>query len=242
MISALLYDGDKNEIKKIRSFCRDAVARMGEERLEIRETETIRDLREHLDGQTAPDAAVVDVVAGDGIPAAGLIRSNSDKSEMMVIADTTVSPMAYMTPAIRAASLLLRPYTDQMAEDTFGGFFRALFARREEGEDESFVIENQDGKQLVPFPDICFFEIREKRLYARTRSREYSRYGTLDQLVTELPDYFLRCHRSYVVNTKMIRKIRMTEGLIYLDHDLDVPLSRKYKTAIKEFIHALHER
>jgi hypothetical protein len=43
--------------------------------------------------------------------------------------------------------------------------------------------------------------------------------------LTELPSYFLRVHRSHLVNTKMIDRLQLAEGA--------VPVSRRIKPGVR---------
>ena len=55
-----------------------------------------------------------------------------------------------------------------------------------------------------------------------------SGYGKLDEIQEKLPEQFIRCHQSYIVN---IEKIQFLSGKeIILDDDTVIPVSRnKYK-------------
>ena len=64
---------------------------------------------------------------------------------------------------------------------------------------------------------------------------EYGFYLTMDRLAEELPEQFLRCHRSFIVNSRKIRKIMLSQNLIGLEDGFDIPLSRSYKAVLKGF-------
>ena len=71
------------------------------------------------------------------------------------------------------------------------------------------------------------------------KEKEYSQYGTLDAIQRELPDEFMRCHRSFVVNTGYINRVKLSENMIYLENEMTVPLSRSYKQDIKQYVRSL---
>ena len=165
-------------------------------------------------------------------------RVSPHPDEIMIMADMSVSPMQYMTPAIRAASLLLRPFSGEQLRAVCGDFFencrKELFGDRTE---KNFLVENSDGKTMLPYSSIFYFEAREKKIFVRTKTAEYGIYDTIDRLQQDLPEEFVRCHRGFVINSALIEKVKLSENLIYMKNDILVPLSRSYKSAIKELLH-----
>ena len=75
-------------------------------------------------------------------------------------------------------------------------------------------------------------------MYARLslEDRKSAVYDSIENLQTVVPDWFIRCHRSYLVNTRKIRKVKMSEGLIEMEGGAVVPLSRTYKQDLKRLI------
>ena len=51
----------------------------------------------------------------------------------------------------------------------------------------------------------------------------------------KLPENFLRCHRSYIVNMSKVTAVKVSQSLIEVQDNLQVPLSRSYKRAVKEY-------
>ena len=60
-------------------------------------------------------------------------------------------------------------------------------------------------------------------------------YRKLDDVHKELPDYFLRCHQSYLVNMKHIACMRQLR--LELDDGRIIPVSRpRYQEAKERFL------
>ena len=102
------------------------------------------------------------------------------------------------------------------------------------GQEESLVIETREGRTYVPLAQIYYFEAREKRVYVRLKKQEMAFYETMEHLEERLPDYFVRCHRSFIVSRQRIRKVMLSKSLIELEQGMQIPLSRSYKPAFKE--------
>ena len=94
---------------------------------------------------------------------------------------------------------------------------------------KTLLIETKKGIYSLMIKNICYIE-SEKRLikYHMDEQRCESGYGKLDEIQEKLPEQFIRCHQSYIVN---IEKIQFLSGKeIILDDDTVIPVSRnKYK-------------
>lgn len=167
------------------------------------------------------------------------VRKQFEAAELLIVAESTVSPMEYLTPDIRAASLLIRPFGKKQAADVLREFFCSVCSGRSGEEERVIVVENRQGKISVPVNQIYYAEVRERKVFLRLRTKEYGQYTTMENIMGLLPDYFLRCHRSYAFNARYLERIRLSENTVYLRHGIQVPLSRSYKPALKEYVNGL---
>jgi DNA-binding LytR/AlgR family response regulator len=70
------------------------------------------------------------------------------------------------------------------------------------------TIKTQDGWIPVPFSNVIYFEAKEKRIYVNTVEHKGTHKYSLQEFEFILPkDYFIRCHRSYIVNVNHIKEI-----------------------------------
>ena len=114
-------------------------------------------------------------------------------------------------------------------------FYEQLPAVREQQESQRNVlwIKNREGTFRIPFEQIYYLEAREKKVFVRTRQEEFGVGETIERLAEQLPENFVRCHRSFVVNEEHITQIRLSENLLYLGKELFVPISRTCKERFK---------
>lgn len=82
---------------------------------------------------------------------------------------------------------------------------------------------------------IYYIEAREKKIFIRTKQEEYGFYDTIENMEKKLPENFLRCHRSYIVNMSKVTAVKLSQSLIEIQNELQVPLSRSYKKTVKEY-------
>ena len=240
MVAMILYMKKETEQTYLKKLSKDATAYFSEEVLDLKSIGNAEDVMRYLNQVQILDLACMDVTNADDIYLLKKIREQYGQSEIFLIADREISPMKYLTPDIRAASLLLRPYKEKQCQQVVQDFFRSFYRSRENLEEKKiFVMENQEGKTLIPFEQIYYIEVRERKVFIRLKNKEYSRYDSLEHILKSFPNTFLQCHRSFAFNTERFDSVKLSENTICLENDIMVPLSRSYKPAIKEFLHGL---
>lgn len=235
MVSMLIYDRMEKELRRLREEVKKQAAYLGDEYWNIMSSGTWQDMEEYEKTFELLDTACMDITGQDDIVHAEELRKKYEEMFLLLIADTGVSPRRYVRPQIMAASLLIRPFDDREISRVMKEFLQAYLYHREKRQGwDSFVIESKDGKIYIPYDKIYYLEAREKKLYVLTDREEYDFYGIMDKIEGELPAYFMRCHRSFIVNTRKIEKVSLSRNIIFLSEDRDVPLSRTYKASLKE--------
>ncbi len=220
MPCVLIICPDKREGGRLEELFRRAAARCTDAPLEC----AVCPAPEHGSGW---DVCCVDV--SGGAHTAETARAANPAAFLILIAPPELSPMEYLRPSILAAGLLLRPYTDEQA---YGLALQAL--RPSESGQGSFRVETREGAQLVPYRTILYFEAREKKISLVTERGEYWFYDTMDSLEERLPPEFIRCHRGFIVRRDRIARLQLSRGVLYLDGGEPLPVSRTYRTVVKE--------
>ena len=105
------------------------------------------------------------------------------------------------------------------------------------GEDEDdgsvFPVKSGAETRLLRTCDIFFFEAQGRKVALRTRAQEISFYSNFEQLTSQLPDTFMRCHRGYIINTRKMKAVNFAESIILLSDGSNVPFSRSYRDAAR---------
>lgn len=235
MISLLAFSKIKTEIQYIKKNTVSIGAYLSEDQWRVYGFLDIEGVKEFLNKKSLIDISCVDVTEKNGVAVAEQIRKSNGDVFMILIADSSVSPVTYIKPTIMASSLLLRPISEDALRDVLKdvmGEYLKKFCRDKAG--ENFVIDNRDGRQLIPYDRIVYFESRDKKIFLNVGGEEYSFYDTLDHIEEELSTDFIRCHRSFIVAKSYIKKILLSQNLVLLKNDYQIPLSRTYKSVFKE--------
>ena len=129
------------------------------------------------------------------------------------------------------SDFLVRPLS---GERLMYGVKRAIRELMEEDED-CFAVQVKGAIFKMYARDILYFESQKRILTLYGKEGNFVTYRKLDDVQKELPDYFLRCHQSYLVNMKRIACMRQLR--LELDDGRIIPVSRpRYKEAKERFL------
>ena len=234
MIVMFTYSRSRQEIKAISALGEDIASILSEEDWDFPCCCSMPEFIDYLNTNPSVDISCVDVESKGAVSSAGRLRELNPDMYLILLTSPEVSPATYIRPNILAGSLLMRPLSKPMIKTVLNEAFREYLNSFYGGSDSSFIVKNNDGRRLVPYKNIVFFESRNKKIYLNTGTDEMSFYDTLDNLDDRLGDEFIRCHRSFIVSKLHIKRIVLSKNIIETDCGFSVPLSRSYKTALKE--------
>ena len=178
---------------------------------------------------------VCDVTTEGIIPLLEQIREKNTEMKLVLVADNSVSPVSYIRPSILPTALLWRPLQADSTRDTLWDVMQTIPAETENAAAaaDAFAVEVRGCLRQIPYQEILFFEASNKRLNLHTRRKVITFPGTLEKLMEQLPQDFIRVHKSFIVNRKAILQIQFGQNLIMLEEGLTVPVSRSYKSELK---------
>ncbi len=214
MIRALIADDEKLARERLAGFLQhmDDVSVVGEA---CDGLETVRLIEE-----TAPDLVFLDVQM-PGLDGFGVLRSLA--STPRVIFATAFDEYAIKAFEVEAVDYLLKPFSRARITEAVRRVRADLSARapapefrelleRLSARERRFLqqVPVHRGKQILilPAPDILWFEVEFRLVYAHVDSDRYMTNFTLKQLEERLdPELFFRAHKSRLVNLQKIRAV-----------------------------------
>lgn len=231
MVSIISYSSSADELKLLEKSSREAMAITTDDDCKIYSFSDMNKLMLFLRENSLLDILYFDVTTGNSIELLEKIRQDNKNTAILIIADISVSPITYMKPGIMASSLLLRPMDNKNTVYVIEEIIRSL--NRNNDKKDMFILRSKEGNIRVPYSSILYFEAREKKIFLNTEYKEYAFYGTLESLSKSLPDDFMRCHKGFIINSSLIRRIALSNNEIELIHQRIIPISRSYKPDIK---------
>lgn len=235
MVNMLAFDKKAEDLEKLVLTVRELIAYYSEDKWNLESISRLELLHKYFEEKPVIDLACYDVSEKLNIDFLRRIRKNGyGDMLLMLLADGRMSPMEYIKPEILASELLIKPYTREELRNKVRDLLSVYCNKTaDENSGNIFVIETKDGKTRIPYRQIYYFEAREKKIFARTRKLEHPFYQTLEELESRLPEEFIRCHRSYIVNWKLVEKVDFSNGEMLLADDVYVPFSRMYKAKLR---------
>lgn len=122
---------------------------------------------------------------------------------------------------------LVKPVDNRKIEEVVGSAIEAV--RREDV--RSLIIQTRDGIEKVKVDDIWYIESIKRNIIIHELDRQISYIKKLNEVEKLLPDYFLRCHQSFLVNADKVK--RLESGGFILLNDMRIPISRMRYSEIK---------
>lgn len=231
----LIYDRVKAEVDLIR----DQMSLIEEDNyaFSIHKAETLQELIVRVSELETVSLYCSDFDAG-GEKAVRLVKDRNPKSSVVVIVDRETSPVQYVRPSIEARGLILRPISKNQVAGILQEVVDDLKAREREQifNNEIFTFQTRDGTIRVPYSKILYFEARNKKIVVCTGRTETEFYSTLDSLQTQVPDYFIRCHKGYIINKLLVSLVKLGQNEVQLLGGFNIPVSRSYKALVKEVL------
>lgn len=236
MIVMLIACRKKEELRLLQQCSRDCAAYEGEEKWEYYLMSREQELDEFISHPPNLDMACIDLEFAEGTEKAAAIRNQNKTAYLILLADPERSPLTYLRPEIMAGSLLFHPVSSSEAQRVLKEAMREYLGRFREEDRDAFSVDTREGRWKIPKNKIQYFEAREKKVFLHMEEREIAFYDTMDHIQEELEGKFLRCHRSFLVNTGWIEKVRLGQNLLFLEGGIEIPVSRSFRQTVKEYL------
>lgn len=127
-----------------------------------------------------------------------------------------------------AFDFLLKPVSVEKLQNTM-----ERFLNMQKKTEDIFQFKNGNRQTTISYDKIMYFQSVSPRLLLCTTNETAEFYGKLDDIEEQLPEYFIRIHKSYIVNTHYVKK-SCYNGVTLLDEQ-KLPISRSYKERIRKY-------
>ena len=105
---------------------------------------------------------------------------------------------------------------------------------------KKFVFKVTENKVIyVDYKNILFFETSRatpRKVILNSLDGRYDFYARIDDIREKLDSSFLRCHRSYIVNTKNIKEVDFSKKEILMNNGSVCYVSARQSNKLKEFM------
>ena len=183
-----------------------------------------------------PGILIVDIDddGGCGIDLAGQMQDRYRNMKVIFIAQSALS----VTEIFRASpsNFFLKPVKTERLVSAV----EKLIEEIEQEDRNYFVVTFKGCVFQVRTRDILYFESQKRTVTLHCRDEKWVVYRKLDEIQAEMPDYFVRCHQSYLVNMHAVAGMKAFK--LELDQGKQLPVSRpRYRQAKSLYLDFLGE-
>ncbi len=165
---------------------------------------------------------------------AGVMGRNRDNYALLCVHDGNLLD-AVLSRCMRPAGVLMLPLRDELARVSLRRILNDYEALYEQGNEGAYMVVSTGGTvQRIAYKDILYLEAQNKLLRVCTAHHAITIRASLNTLAEELPESFIRCHRSYIVNRDYVESFISPEMTVCLTTNERLPVSRSYKDALRE--------
>lgn len=165
-----------------------------------------------------------------GLDLANLIRKQ-DKNVYIIF---TTGHLEYGLIAYKYKTFdyLPKPVTTERLLDTLDRLVDDMF-----GDDTQFV-RLDNNKTIIKQDGIQYIQKDGMKVIFHTDTRDYETYSSFKKILPQLPNQFIQCHKSYIVNTKKITDIDVSNNAIFLNNNANLKcyIGPKYKNQLMEVL------
>ena len=164
-----------------------------------------------------------------------LRKIREDEVDVVIIYGGSVSPEEMVVPAIRPLSLMRKPFGVDACRQVLSDLCFYLMRKQERDcFTRRFICFDKTRRLVTPYSSIYYFETRNKRIVMVTSAGEYEFYDSFSRMEAGLPEGFIRCHRSYIVNLAYLTGVDFAHFQMELNHRIFIPISKKYRKQVEK--------
>ena len=157
-----------------------------------------------------------------GLDLAQKIRSKNKKS--YIIFSTAHLEYIMVAYKYKTFDFLAKPITIERLDETVMRLFNDVSSVN----NTFFKISNKEG--YINSNSIFFIQKQGKKAILKTNIGDYELTSSFSDILSRLPENFVRCHKSYIVNVNKISGIRSDNIIIFKDNNkIQCQIGPKYE-------------
>ena len=140
-----------------------------------------------------------------------------------------------LSRCMRPAGILMLQLREELVRASLRRVLNDYVSLYQSGSEEDYmVVTSGKSVQRIAYRDILYFEAQNKLLRICLAHHVVTVRSSLNELEQTLPEGFVRCHRSYIVNRAYVESISLSEMELCLTSQERLPVSRSYKSAFRD--------
>lgn len=154
----------------------------------------------------------------DGMAAARRLKKK--RAGCRIVFLTVLKDYVFDAFEVEAVNYLVKPVPDEKLFRTMD----RVIGQITETKGQYFVICSGHTYRRIPLHKIYYIEVIKRKIYIHCDREVVEYYDSISNVEQKLPEYFFRCHRSFLVNLQQIRQF--CDGNLMMENGEIVPVSR----------------
>lgn len=230
MLDFVVCDDNLNALKKLNSMLETLFISKDIKAQIVLSTTEPSDLMNYLKSHSV-NVIILDIdlkARVSGLDLANLIRKQ-DKN-VYIIFTTGHLEYGLLAYKYKTFDYLPKPVTAERLEETLDRLLDDM-----SGNATSFV-RLDNNKTIITQDSIRYIQKDGMKVIFHTDNRDYETYSSFKKVLPQLPNQFVQCHKSYIVNTQKITGVDIPNNAIFLnDNQTDkCYIGPKYKNKFME--------
>lgn len=194
------------------------------------QTDNVNELLEYVDDNKT-DVLILDINLKSnksGLEVASAVREKNKNT--YIIFTTAHLEYAMMAYKFKTFDYLAKPVTADRLEETVIRLFDDIYGLPKK------YIKIDNKKTIIDESEVLYIKRDGMKLIFHTKSRDYETYSSFNKIQDSLPENFIRCHKSFIVNIDNIVNLDPVGNIIYFDNNSTCDIGPKYKKDLLEVV------
>jgi len=154
----------------------------------------------------------------------------------LVVFTTAYSEYAVEGFRVNAVDYLLKPFGLQDFQRAANRLKERLSESAAADSDKTLFLKTDYRIVKVSIPDIRYIEAMSEylKVWIQGEAKPIITLLSMKKMEERLPDYFMRIHRSYIINLTMIQEVN--KNRVIMDADTYLPIGDMYKDAFQAYL------
>ena len=231
MLSFVICDDNLNILDRLAKMLESIFTKNNYDASVVYKCDNADDILKYIDDDNPADVLMLDInlkSSKSGLDLAEEIRKR--KNNAYIIFTTGHLEYAMVAYKYKTFDYLPKPITMDRLEDTI----HRLFNDANEVTKKYIKIDNKNT--IIDEAEVQYVKRDGMKLVFHTSSRDYDTYSSFNKFQDKLPETYVRCHKSFIVNVNQIKNVEPVSGIITFMDNNTCDIGPKYK---KDFMEVL---
>lgn len=180
---------------------------------------------------TKTDVLILDINLKSNKSGLDIAKAVREKNKDIYIIFTTAHlEYAMLAYKVKTFDYIAKPITSDRLEDTIKRLFDDI-----KGLPKKYI--KIDSKNTIVYAaEILYIKREGMKIVFHTESRDYDAYSSFNKIQFNLPNNFVRCHKSYISNINKIKDVEPVTNTITFNDGFTCDIGPKYKKSLMEVL------